>query len=100
MEVAVVLDPRYKTDLLEYYFRIFYENDAKYKVKSIQKLCYDLLYDYQLETNNDSSGDSQMLDADLSSVGNRGGKTGRARGGDLFGPPFRAGRAEVSSLVS
>jgi hypothetical protein len=72
MGVAAVLDPRYKTDLLEYYFGIFYGVDARDKVKSIQKLCYDLLYDYQSRTNDDCSADSQMLDSEISSVDNDG----------------------------
>jgi hypothetical protein len=72
MGVAAVLDPRYKTDLLEYYFGIFYGVDARDKVKSIQKLCYDLLYDYQSKTNDDCSADSQMVDSEISSVDNDG----------------------------
>jgi len=46
MGVVVFLDPRYKTDLLEYYYGIFYENDVDRQVKSIRELYYDLLYDY------------------------------------------------------
>lgn len=72
MGVAAVLDPRYKTDLLEYYYAIFYGNDADHQVKSIRQLCYDLLYDYQLRMNNDSSGDSQILEANVGNVGSDG----------------------------
>lgn len=35
MGVTAVLDPRYKTDLLEYYYEIFYGNDVDHQVKSI-----------------------------------------------------------------
>ena len=69
MGVVVVLDPMYRTDLLEYYYRIFYGNDDDHQVKSIRHLCYDLLYDYQSRMNNDSSGDSQMVDANVGSDG-------------------------------
>jgi len=32
-------------------------------------LCYDFLYDYQLRMNNDSSGDSQIVDSNVGIVG-------------------------------
>ncbi|XP_073221463.1 zinc finger BED domain-containing protein DAYSLEEPER-like [Cicer arietinum] len=65
MGVAVVLDPKYKIELLEYYYVKLYGNDANDQVKSIRQLCYDLFYEYQLKMNNGSSSDSQMLDLDV-----------------------------------
>ncbi|XP_073224962.1 zinc finger BED domain-containing protein DAYSLEEPER-like [Cicer arietinum] len=68
MRVAGVLDPRYKIELLEYYYVKLYGNDANDQVKLIQQLCYDLLYEYQLKINNSSSSDSQMLGVNFSNV--------------------------------
>lgn len=41
MRVVVFLDPKYKIDLLEYYYGIFYEGDVDDQVKSIRQLCYN-----------------------------------------------------------
>ena len=35
-------------------------------------MCYELLYDYQSRMNNDSSGDSQMVDSNVGTVGSDG----------------------------
>ncbi|CAL5184096.1 unnamed protein product [Lathyrus oleraceus] len=50
MGVVAILDPRNKTDLLEYYYGVFYGNGVNDQVKSIRQLCYDLLYDYQSDS--------------------------------------------------
>ncbi|CAI8586688.1 unnamed protein product [Vicia faba] len=65
MGIAAVLDPRYKTNLLEYYYGVFYGNDADFQVKSIRQVCYELLYDYQLKMNKDSRSESATLDANV-----------------------------------
>ena len=56
MGVATVLDPRYKMELLEYYYEKLYEHDSFTQVRGIQQLCYDLVYDYQMKMNKDSFG--------------------------------------------
>ena len=63
MGVATVLDPRFKMELLEYYYEKLYPLDAFEEVKKFEQLCYDLLSDYQLKMKQDSSSDSPMLDA-------------------------------------
>jgi hypothetical protein len=63
MGVATVLDPRYKTELLEYYYEKLYGQDSVEQVSRIQQMCYDLIADYQLKFNQDICGDSAMLDA-------------------------------------
>ena len=63
MGIASVLYPRYKMELLEYYYEKLYEQDSFEKVKMIQQLCYDLITDYQLKLNQENCGDSPMLES-------------------------------------
>ncbi|KAH1231983.1 Zinc finger BED domain-containing protein RICESLEEPER 3 [Glycine max] len=56
MGVATVLDPRYKMELLEYYYEKLYEHDSFTQVRGIQQLCYDLVSDYQMKMNKGSFG--------------------------------------------
>lgn len=65
MRIASVLNPRYKMELLEYYYEKLYEQDSFEQVKRIQQLCYDLIVDYQLNLNQESCGDSPMLESNL-----------------------------------
>ena len=44
--VAVILDPRYKMNILEFYFPIMYEFKALSEIGKNRQLCYDLLYEY------------------------------------------------------
>nr|KYP71177.1 Putative AC9 transposase [Cajanus cajan] len=73
MGVASVLDPRYKMDLLEYYFDKLYDIDCDLEISRIRQLCYDLVSEYQAKKNDGSSsgfssfeegnvGDSGMSD--------------------------------------
>lgn len=63
MGIASVLDPRYKMELLEYYYEKLYEQDSFEQVKRIQQLCYDLIVDFQLKLNQENCGDSPMLES-------------------------------------
>ncbi|CAL5344289.1 unnamed protein product [Camellia sinensis] len=45
--VAVVLDPRYKLSVLEFYFDKLYGDTAEEEIAKIRQLCYDLLQEYQ-----------------------------------------------------
>ncbi|GMP63024.1 hypothetical protein CsSME_00024877 [Camellia sinensis var. sinensis] len=60
--VAVVLDPRYKMSILEFYFEKLYGDKAEDEVDRVHQICYDLLQDYQhrvgMET--DVVGDSSI----------------------------------------
>ncbi|KAH1221104.1 Zinc finger BED domain-containing protein RICESLEEPER 2 [Glycine max] len=56
MRVATVLDPRYKMELLEYYYEKLYEHDSFIQVRGIQQLCYDLVSDYEMKMKKDSFG--------------------------------------------
>ncbi|KAK9286527.1 hypothetical protein L1049_014925 [Liquidambar formosana] len=47
MGVAAVLDPRYKMDLLEFYFPKLYGDEYLEEVERVRQLCYDLLIEYQ-----------------------------------------------------
>nr|KYP41519.1 Putative AC transposase [Cajanus cajan] len=53
--VASVLDPRYKMDLLEYYFDKLYDIDCDLEISRIRQLCYDLVSEYQAKKNERSS---------------------------------------------
>ena len=46
MVVATILDPRYKTKLLESYPNIYGDN-SDLKIEKIKKLCYDFLDEYE-----------------------------------------------------
>ncbi|KAL6331824.1 hypothetical protein AAG906_020168 [Vitis piasezkii] len=47
MTIIVVLDPRYKMKILEFYFSIMYGFEASSEIGKIRQLCYDLLSEYQ-----------------------------------------------------
>ena len=49
MGIATVLDPRYKMELLEFYYEQLYEGDSAAQVERIRQLCYDFVSDYQLQ---------------------------------------------------
>ena len=55
MAIASVLDPRYKMDMLEYYFYKLYGNDFDLKLSRIRQMCYDLVLEYQSKKNETSS---------------------------------------------
>ncbi|WOG86324.1 hypothetical protein DCAR_0205526 [Daucus carota subsp. sativus] len=44
--VAAVLDPRYKLEVLEFYFEKIFGVNAAYKVDVVRDLCYTLLKEY------------------------------------------------------
>jgi hypothetical protein len=46
MPVATILDPRYKIELLEYYFPIIYGDQADDEIQRIMDICYEMLRDY------------------------------------------------------
>ncbi|XP_077249073.1 zinc finger BED domain-containing protein RICESLEEPER 1-like [Tasmannia lanceolata] len=47
MGVAIVLDPRYKMGLLNFFFPKIYGDASKDEIGRIQKFCYDMLWEYQ-----------------------------------------------------
>ena len=49
MAVAVVLDPRYKMKLIEFYFPKIYGSNFSIEIERIRKLCCALLKEYQLK---------------------------------------------------
>ena len=44
MAMAVVLDPRYKIKILEFYFPIMYGSKALCEIGKIRQICYDFLF--------------------------------------------------------
>ncbi|KAL0381115.1 UNVERIFIED_CONTAM: putative AC transposase [Sesamum angustifolium] len=69
MGVAVVLDPRYKMSLVEFFFRKIYHESARFKIDEVRQNCYDLLFDYQSKccTLNESSSSIGSLENTMSS---------------------------------
>ena len=47
MAMVVVLDPRYKIKILEFYFSIMFGSKALSEARKIRQICYDLLSEYQ-----------------------------------------------------
>ncbi|KAG8653823.1 hypothetical protein MANES_05G070350v8 [Manihot esculenta] len=47
LAVAVILDPRYKIKVVEYYFPIIYCDNASNEIEQVKVTCYNLLNDYQ-----------------------------------------------------
>ena len=63
MGVAVILDPRYKMSVLEFYFDKLYGENASGEIQNIRQLCYDLLREYQSKKSlqNEGTSDSSMI---------------------------------------
>ncbi|KAF7802170.1 zinc finger BED domain-containing protein RICESLEEPER 2-like [Senna tora] len=55
MRVAIVLDPRYKLKLVEYFFPHFYGNSSKMEMEKIKRLCYNLFYEYEAKSAKDET---------------------------------------------
>ncbi|KAF7145131.1 hypothetical protein RHSIM_Rhsim04G0149600 [Rhododendron simsii] len=65
--VSAVLDPRYKINVLEFYFKLLFPASYKEEVENVRALCYKLLKEYQcpssgIEGIGDSSSHSSSLD--------------------------------------
>lgn len=48
MEIRVVLDPRYKIILLNYFFPLMHEDNAPTKLEKMKQMCENLVDEYQL----------------------------------------------------
>ncbi|KAE8673140.1 S-norcoclaurine synthase 1-like [Hibiscus syriacus] len=66
--VATILDPRYKTTLLEYYFENIYGVTAEHKVERIVQLCRDLVIEYEERIMFSKNEPQPFNDASLDSV--------------------------------
>ncbi|KAF7812893.1 putative AC transposase [Senna tora] len=55
MGVAIVLDPRYKLKLVEYFFPHFYGNSSEMEMDKIKRLCYSLFYEYEAKSAKDET---------------------------------------------
>ncbi|CAL5407309.1 unnamed protein product [Camellia sinensis] len=72
LAIAVVLDPRFKMDLVEYYFGLIYGADANKHIQRVRNGFVDLFYEYRSDSSdsmssialvyeNSSSSGSQLL---------------------------------------
>ncbi|XP_062094564.1 zinc finger BED domain-containing protein DAYSLEEPER-like [Humulus lupulus] len=67
MTVAIVLDPRYKFMLIEYFFPKLYGNDLyEIEIEKARKLCYDLLDEYKSKCPDLSERSHQLDNASAS----------------------------------
>jgi len=62
MGVATILDPRYKMELLEFYFESIYPLDFFPQVNRIRNLCYDLVLKYQAKEHEDFTSSFRSSD--------------------------------------
>ncbi|KAG5550803.1 hypothetical protein RHGRI_015684 [Rhododendron griersonianum] len=70
LAVAVVLDPRFKMSLIEYYYKRIYGEHGIGMAEDIRRRCYDLLTLYQVEvpTINDEDADVDDCTSDVTTV--------------------------------
>ncbi|KAG5533342.1 hypothetical protein RHGRI_027517 [Rhododendron griersonianum] len=66
-KVSAVLDPRYKINVLEFYFKLLFPTSYTEEVDKVRALCYKLLKEYQcpnsmMEGIGDSSSQSSSID--------------------------------------
>lgn len=47
MGVAAVFDPRYKMEMIEFYFDLIYPHDSKSRIDEVEELCKELVTEYQ-----------------------------------------------------
>ncbi|KAJ9538563.1 hypothetical protein OSB04_031296 [Centaurea solstitialis] len=65
MSVAIVLDPRYKLKLINYFFLKIYGSDAKDEVTKIRNMCNELFEEYKRKhDNNKEKGKSSTTHSD------------------------------------
>ena len=66
MGVAIVLDPRYKMKLIEFYYSQIFGVESDYEVGRIKQPCDDLVLKYQLKINiNETTGESSGATPDI-----------------------------------
>ena len=63
--VTAVLDPRYKLEILEFYFDKIFGQYSLAKVEDVRVLCYDLLKEYHQKLVKDSKGLGESHSTDL-----------------------------------
>ena len=51
MAIGAVLDPRYKMQLLNYFFPLIYGSDSSKELEKVKKMCEDLIFEYQASDN-------------------------------------------------
>ena len=46
MAMATILDPRYKIELLGYYFPLIYGDEVENEIQRVKDTCYEMICDY------------------------------------------------------
>lgn len=70
MGIAIVLDPRYKLKLLEFFFPLLYGNASSIEINKIKKLCFSLFEDYQAKPNGMVESSTEKLNDKDSNLDN------------------------------
>lgn len=73
MGIAVVLDPRYKMKLLEYFFPLLYGSTSSTEINNIKQLYFSLFEEYQVKINmmvETSTEKSNYIDSYLDNISN------------------------------
>ncbi|XP_073222431.1 zinc finger BED domain-containing protein DAYSLEEPER-like [Cicer arietinum] len=83
MGIAIVLDPRFKFKLLEYFYQKLYGSLSSIEVNIIKKLCYSLFEDYQAKNNGSVDNSMEKFNEKESNLEN-GNCTNFLRGYDLY----------------
>ncbi|XP_059645226.1 zinc finger BED domain-containing protein RICESLEEPER 1-like isoform X2 [Cornus florida] len=72
LAIAVVLDPRYKMKVVEYFYQLIYGQDAETEIEKVRKFCYDLVHEYEnrFEVQTPSNSDVTSLGPNSMVMGN------------------------------
>ena len=68
MGIAIVLDPRYKMKLLEYFYPLLYGSASSNEISSIKQLCFSLFEEYQAKINEMVEGSTEKSNDKDSSI--------------------------------
>ena len=76
--VSTVLDPRYKLEVLEFYFDKLFGSRALVEVENVRTLCFSLLREYHQKLNSNTEGNDESVTSSNSAT------TGHVSQYDLF----------------
>lgn len=83
LAVAIVLDPRYKMKLVEYYFPLIFGDEARVEVEKVKAFCHKLLKEYKRPSHSTENTSHSSLSSQSESFTTIG-KHSRMAGFDRF----------------
>ena len=60
LDLATILDPRFKMKLIEYYFPKLYGDESPNEIERVRNLCFDLVKEYKPNDGNETHFDSSL----------------------------------------